>query len=151
MDVHDLEKGCADLTLEEEELGGLDAPVQDQASGKLKEAKVCNLMTASGDWDDEVVRDLFSSYDVPRILNTPISPNHHDTWCWKGDVRGQYTFSQFQVIGVELAEINNRNLQGLIRANLVLFHLWSDVTVSEYWIFSLGPSAPEFNGILVPA
>lgn len=33
MDVHDLEKGCADLTLDEEEFGGLDTPVQDQASG----------------------------------------------------------------------------------------------------------------------
>ncbi|XP_031131672.1 uncharacterized protein LOC116033057 [Ipomoea triloba] len=68
----------------------VDSALQTGCIEELKEAKVCNLMTANGDWDDEVVRDLFSSYDVPRILSTPISPNHHDTWCWKGDVRGQY-------------------------------------------------------------
>lgn len=58
---------------------------------ELQDAKVSNLLTSEGEWGVELIRDIFSDNDVKRILSTPIPPLHNDSWCWKGDVRGQYT------------------------------------------------------------
>ncbi|XP_031127606.1 uncharacterized protein LOC116029699 [Ipomoea triloba] len=56
----------------------------------LREAKVSGLIDEAGNWDGEIVRDLFVDSDVARILATPISPQFKDTWRWKGDWRGVY-------------------------------------------------------------
>ncbi|XP_019163454.1 PREDICTED: uncharacterized protein LOC109159798 [Ipomoea nil] len=57
----------------------------------LKEAKVSGLLTPHGDWDTEIIRDLFLESDVPRILATPVSPQYPDSWRWKDDIRGLYS------------------------------------------------------------
>lgn len=57
----------------------------------FKMPKVSNLLISEGEWDVELIRDIVTNNDVDRILSTPISPLHSDSWCWKGDVRGLYT------------------------------------------------------------
>ncbi|XP_031101984.1 uncharacterized protein LOC116005889 [Ipomoea triloba] len=58
---------------------------------ELRNAQVCNLLNEDGDWDIDLLRDLFVEQDVSRIIRTPISPEYPDSWCWKGDIRGHYT------------------------------------------------------------
>ncbi|XP_019162017.1 PREDICTED: uncharacterized protein LOC109158585 [Ipomoea nil] len=58
---------------------------------ELREAKVSNLMTPDGEWDLDVIQDLFLEPDIVRILNTPISPQHRDAWCWYHDMKGVYS------------------------------------------------------------
>ncbi|XP_019157575.1 PREDICTED: uncharacterized protein LOC109154171 [Ipomoea nil] len=57
----------------------------------FSDAKVNGLINDSGDWDHEVLQDLFLPADIDRILATPISPHIKDTWYWKGDSRGIYS------------------------------------------------------------
>jgi len=57
----------------------------------LAQGKVSGLLNDMGNWDVDIVRDIFEPSDVPRILSTPVSTNNRDVWCWQGDVRGIYS------------------------------------------------------------
>lgn len=65
----------------------LQTPVIDE----LKEATVCSLFDGHGNWDLEILHDLFEPVDVQRVLATPISLHSKDYWRWLGDIRGVYT------------------------------------------------------------
>ncbi|XP_019183955.1 PREDICTED: uncharacterized protein LOC109178858 [Ipomoea nil] len=58
---------------------------------ELKEARVSGLMDEQGDWDVDVVNDLFQEDDVCKSLSTPINKAFKDSWTWVGDIRGCYT------------------------------------------------------------
>ncbi|XP_019179768.1 PREDICTED: uncharacterized protein LOC109174976 [Ipomoea nil] len=45
----------------------------------------------TGQWDQQILTDIFEPGDVPRILKIPISPGYEDTWYWHGDPNGVYT------------------------------------------------------------
>nr|GMC58055.1 binding partner of ACD11 1-like [Ipomoea batatas] len=51
-------------------------------------------MDMHGNWDVELLNDIFDAPDIPRILRTPISPTQTDSWYWKGDVRGMDSVKQ---------------------------------------------------------
>ncbi|XP_019198266.1 PREDICTED: uncharacterized protein LOC109192125 [Ipomoea nil] len=59
-----------------------------------EEATVSRLLTAQGDWDVELIRDIFYEGDAVRILATPVCAQLGDTWRWQGDLRGLYTVRQ---------------------------------------------------------
>ncbi|XP_019181990.1 PREDICTED: uncharacterized protein LOC109177143 [Ipomoea nil] len=61
---------------------------------ELRDARVSGLLTAEGNWDTDVVRDIFVDNDVQRILATLISFIFKDSWRWIGDLRGKYTVKQ---------------------------------------------------------
>ncbi|XP_019150689.1 PREDICTED: uncharacterized protein LOC109147522 [Ipomoea nil] len=61
---------------------------------ELRDAKVCQLLTHEGTWDEDVVQDIFVAQDIDRILRTPVSPAYKDSWCWRGNTRGLYTVQQ---------------------------------------------------------
>ncbi|XP_019182138.1 PREDICTED: uncharacterized protein LOC109177282 [Ipomoea nil] len=46
---------------------------------------------AHGQWDEEVLRDLFDEVEVRRIIATPVANHLPDSWRWVGDIRGEYT------------------------------------------------------------
>nr|GMC46639.1 uncharacterized protein LOC109154734 [Ipomoea batatas] len=50
-----------------------------------------NAETRSGNWDIDLLHDIFDDQDVERILRTPVSSLFSDCWYWKGDLRGQYS------------------------------------------------------------
>ncbi|XP_019156795.1 PREDICTED: uncharacterized protein LOC109153341 [Ipomoea nil] len=51
-------------------------------------------MTASGDWDVQVLREFFETEDIHRILATPANKHFKDSWRWLGDIRGIYSVKQ---------------------------------------------------------
>nr|GMD58866.1 uncharacterized protein LOC109164092 [Ipomoea batatas] len=53
--------------------------------------EVHNLLDSNGEWDLDLLRDIFSDQDIHRIINTPVSPLHPDSWYWKDDLKGAYT------------------------------------------------------------
>ncbi|XP_031090962.1 uncharacterized protein LOC115995954 [Ipomoea triloba] len=68
-----------------------DPNLQTQCAEYLIDAKVSGLMDANGQWDVEVLEDLFTDTDVKKILATPTSCNYKDSWRWQGDIRGLYS------------------------------------------------------------
>ncbi|XP_019186548.1 PREDICTED: uncharacterized protein LOC109181252 [Ipomoea nil] len=67
----------------------LNTPIVDE----LREAPVSGLLTTNGEWDIEVLQDIFVAQDIPRILATPVSVDYEDEWYWKDDINGRYTVS----------------------------------------------------------
>ncbi|XP_019197734.1 PREDICTED: uncharacterized protein LOC109191563 [Ipomoea nil] len=57
----------------------------------LREATVSGLMNERGQWDEEILNDLFEEADVRRIIATPIANHLPDSWRWVGDIRGAYS------------------------------------------------------------
>ncbi|XP_019150111.1 PREDICTED: uncharacterized protein LOC109146914 [Ipomoea nil] len=58
---------------------------------ELRHATVIGLLDEHGRWDGDILRDIFHSDDIPRILATPVSTHLKDCWRWPGDLRGKYT------------------------------------------------------------
>lgn len=48
-------------------------------------------MDNAGEWDVDLLHDIFDEHDVARITKTPTSLGFSDKWYWKGNLRGQYT------------------------------------------------------------
>ncbi|XP_019158006.1 PREDICTED: uncharacterized protein LOC109154734 [Ipomoea nil] len=48
-------------------------------------------MNERGQWDEEILNDLFEEADVRRIVATPIATHLPDSWRWVGDIRGAYS------------------------------------------------------------
>nr|GMD06259.1 uncharacterized protein LOC109186235 [Ipomoea batatas] len=65
--------------------------VHSPCTDELAHARVCNLLDGTGNWDNELLCDIFEPQDVQRIQKTPISPGYSDAWYWKGDLKGQYS------------------------------------------------------------
>ncbi|XP_019182016.1 PREDICTED: uncharacterized protein LOC109177169 [Ipomoea nil] len=57
----------------------------------LRHATVSGLLDEHGRWDGDILRDIFHTDDIPRILATPVSTHTKDCWRWPGDLRGKYT------------------------------------------------------------
>ncbi|XP_031120427.1 uncharacterized protein LOC116023565 [Ipomoea triloba] len=57
----------------------------------LNDATVSGLLDEQGNWDEEILHDLFEPVDIRRILATPVSLQFKDTWRWVGDLRGMYS------------------------------------------------------------
>ncbi|XP_019160712.1 PREDICTED: uncharacterized protein LOC109157266 [Ipomoea nil] len=57
----------------------------------LREERVSGLLNEDGQWDVELIRDLFDADDVRRILATPTAVHVPDSWRWVGDTRGLYS------------------------------------------------------------
>ncbi|XP_019198078.1 PREDICTED: uncharacterized protein LOC109191859 [Ipomoea nil] len=57
----------------------------------LREARVQNLMTEDGNWDTDIIYDIFLPEYVPKILATPVNSQLQDCWRWVGDIHGCYT------------------------------------------------------------
>ncbi|XP_031094434.1 uncharacterized protein LOC115998904 [Ipomoea triloba] len=72
-------------------LDNVDPYVTTACINELRDARVHNLLDSNGCWDYELLHDIFDVEDIPRIVNTPVSPAHPDAWYWKGDLKGQYT------------------------------------------------------------
>ncbi|XP_019192832.1 PREDICTED: uncharacterized protein LOC109187166 [Ipomoea nil] len=58
---------------------------------ELSEARVSGLMMSDGNWDVDILTNIFEEADVQRILATPVNRLFPDSWRWIGDLRGQYT------------------------------------------------------------
>ncbi|XP_019179933.1 PREDICTED: uncharacterized protein LOC109175136 [Ipomoea nil] len=59
--------------------------------GELQNATVSGLLNAEGNWDIDIVKDIFLEEDIQRILAKPVSCQFKDSWRWNGDLRGRYT------------------------------------------------------------
>ena len=52
---------------------------------------VADLLTASGGWNAELVKQNFVEFDAQAILRTPIRGSGEDTWAWEPERHGTYT------------------------------------------------------------
>lgn len=52
---------------------------------------VSELLTQSGAWNEELIKQVFISIDVQAILCTPIRGAGSDTWAWEQERHGMYT------------------------------------------------------------
>ncbi|XP_019179940.1 PREDICTED: uncharacterized protein LOC109175143 [Ipomoea nil] len=69
-----------------------DQMIHTEMPPQLAGAKVVGLIDQeTGQWDQQIVVDIFEPDDVPRILKIPISPDYEDTWYWHGDPNGNYS------------------------------------------------------------
>ncbi|XP_019159989.1 PREDICTED: uncharacterized protein LOC109156592 [Ipomoea nil] len=71
---------------------------------QLAQAKVMGLMDQqTGNWDQDILTDIFDPEDVERILKIPVSPDYEDLWYWYGDPKGEYSVkSGYRTIVVAL-------------------------------------------------
>ena len=53
--------------------------------------RVSELITASGGWNEEVIRQNFANIDAQAILRTPIRGTGEDFWAWEPERHGCYT------------------------------------------------------------
>lgn len=53
--------------------------------------KVSELLTASGQWNEQRVRDIFCEFDVEAILSTPCNGHGDDFWAWELEKHGVYS------------------------------------------------------------
>ncbi|XP_019168367.1 PREDICTED: uncharacterized protein LOC109164066 [Ipomoea nil] len=58
---------------------------------ELRHATVKGLLNEHGRWDGDILRDIFHTDDIPRILATPVNAHLKDCWRWPEDLRGRYT------------------------------------------------------------
>ncbi|XP_019163472.1 PREDICTED: uncharacterized protein LOC109159815 [Ipomoea nil] len=96
----------------------------------LKEAKVHRLLNNNGQWDEEIIRDIFHEDDVRRILATPVNILAEDTWRWPGDLRGMYAVKHgYQLLTANLddSEVTNQ------------FHSWN-----KLWSLPVSPKVRNF-------
>jgi hypothetical protein len=52
---------------------------------------VSDLLTPSGGWNVDLIKQLFADIDAHAILRTPILGAGEDTWAWEPELHGTYT------------------------------------------------------------
>lgn len=52
---------------------------------------VSDLVTASGQWNEALIRDVFLSIDASAIIRQPLNPTREDCWAWEKERFGVYT------------------------------------------------------------
>jgi hypothetical protein len=52
---------------------------------------VSDLVTASGQWNEQLIRETFISVDPAAILRIPLRPNAEDWWAWESEKHGEYS------------------------------------------------------------
>ena len=53
--------------------------------------RVSELMTASGQWNEDLIREIFFPVDAKAILQLPIRPRDGDVWAWEPKRHGIYS------------------------------------------------------------
>jgi hypothetical protein len=53
--------------------------------------KVSELMTESGDWNEELIKEIFIPVDAHAILSIPIRKHSEDRWAWELERHGEYS------------------------------------------------------------
>jgi hypothetical protein len=53
-------------------------------------AKLCHL-TASGRWNEDLIRETFLPFDVDAIMRTPVRGVGEDIWAWEPEKHGLYS------------------------------------------------------------
>nr|GMD82297.1 uncharacterized protein LOC109159798 [Ipomoea batatas] len=92
----------------------------------LAQGKVSGLLNDMGNWDVDIVRDIFEPSDVPRILSTPVSPNNRDIWRWQGDVRGIYSVRHgYSTVLLLTNALCNSTLKEAVLAVAKLWMIWA--------------------------
>lgn len=52
---------------------------------------VSELLTASGGWNEDLIKHLFADIDAHAILRTPVRGAGEDCWAWEPELHGSYT------------------------------------------------------------
>jgi hypothetical protein len=52
---------------------------------------VSELLTASGQWNEELIRAVFIPVDANAILRIPVRPQDDDWWAWELEKHGEYS------------------------------------------------------------
>lgn len=65
------------------------------------------LLDSDGNWDVDLVTDIFDCRDVNIILSTPLNNEFHDSWYWIRDKMGGYTVKSAYLLFQNLK--NNQN------------------------------------------
>jgi len=52
---------------------------------------VSELMTDTGQWDEQMIRAIFLPIDARAILRIPVRPQEEDWWAWEPEKHGEYT------------------------------------------------------------
>jgi hypothetical protein len=52
---------------------------------------VSDLLTASGKWNEELIREIFCTFDADAILLTPVNGHGEDFWAWATEKHGVYS------------------------------------------------------------
>jgi len=60
------------------------------AEGQVVET-VADLTTDSGDWNEELIRDIFFPVDANAILKLPMTSRGEDFWEWEQEKHGNYS------------------------------------------------------------
>ena len=60
------------------------------AEGQVVET-VADLTTDSGDWNEELIRDIFFPVDANAILKLPMTSRGEDFWAWEQEKHGNYS------------------------------------------------------------
>lgn len=61
------------------------------APADLQVSLVSKLLTPSGGWNANLIKQLFADFDAHAILRTPILGAGEDTWAWETELHGTYT------------------------------------------------------------
>ena len=75
--------------------------------------RVSELMTASGQWNEDLIREIFFPIDAEAILQLPIRPRDGDVWAWEPERHGIYSVrSAYKLLDVGGERLRNgRTLQ----------------------------------------
>ena len=70
-----------------------------------EELRVSDLIdTSTGQWDEELIRNLFDQVDTKEILSIPIRPGMVDTIAWHFDNKGIFSVKSCYHLGVSLRD-----------------------------------------------
>ncbi|XP_055961825.1 uncharacterized protein LOC130015527 [Mercurialis annua] len=89
---------------------------------ELSNTVVSNLMEVDGSKDESLVRDVFDTVDVEKILNKPIcNSDIDDGWRWQFDPKGKFTVKSCYraVCGEFMGHQNQWRIQKLFPARLL--------------------------------
>lgn len=61
-------------------------------SPSLHNQMVSSLLDVDGSWDVDLIRDIFDDRDVNIILSSPLNNAAQDSWYWRKEKMGSYSF-----------------------------------------------------------
>lgn len=69
--------------------------------------RVSDLITASGQWNEALIRDVFLPIDANAIIRQPLGRGQSDFWAWEKERFGTYTVKTAYKL-LHAAKINER-------------------------------------------
>jgi hypothetical protein len=95
---------------------------------------VSDLLTESGNWNEELICGTFIPVDANAILRTPVRPQEEDWWAWELEKHGEYSVrSAYRKLAADQMQGDLLQTQGS-----------GDLSWKRIWKFEVPPKVRMF-------